>query len=125
MRRMSLVAPIALVASVALCGCKHSRLEGHWKGSGAEGVAPEAQKTANDFANAMELDFKKDVLVVRTAKDTQTGKFAVVKDEKTSVTIKGDKDDPTEAQTFTIVDDATIKWTVAQGKPAAITFKKQ
>jgi hypothetical protein len=124
MRRTIFFALFAL-ASLALGGCHHSRLEGHWKGAGVEGVGPEAQKVASDFATAMELDFKKDVVTLKTAKDTQTGKFTVVKDDKNAVVIHADKDDPNEAQTFTIVDDGTIKWTVNGPRAAAITFKKQ
>jgi hypothetical protein len=90
-----------------------------------EGVAPEAQKVATDFATGMELEFKKGTLTIHTPKDTQTGKFTVVKDDKSAITIRADKDDPNDPQTFTFVDDSTMKWTVASGKPAAITFKKQ
>jgi hypothetical protein len=124
MRVAALLAVLA-VSTLPMLGCKHSRLEGHWKGAGVEGVAPEAQKIATDFATGMELEFKKDTLTIHTSKDTQTGKFTVVKDEKSAITIHADKDDPNDPSTFTFVDDATMKWTLANGKPAAITFKKQ
>jgi hypothetical protein len=128
------VSPLRIVASMALlassvafaAGCSKSgaaRLEGKWKGSRVEGVAPDSQAAATTFAAATEIDVKGDSILVVTPKDHESGHFKVVKEDKTSVTIVTDKDGPGDAQVFTFVDDKTMKWAVLEGK--TITFVKQ
>ena len=119
------VGAVALVASVLLAtGCKHegARLEGHWHGVRAEGVAPDQQVAANAFAVGTELEFKSGQLHVKTPKDEQTGKYKVTAEDKTSVTVITDRDGLTDAQTFYFPDDHTMRWQVLEGK--ALTFQK-
>ena len=118
-------APLALaaLAALSLCACGHggsARLEGRWKGKSAEGVSPEAQAAANAFAAETEIDVRGDEITVITAREKQTGTYKVLREDKAQVTIVTDKDGPNDAQTFTLVDDKTLKWNVLDGK--TITF---
>jgi hypothetical protein len=120
--------PRALLAAafaLALMGCRSgsARLEGTWKGQRAEGVTVDSQIAANAFAREMVLEVKGDSITVTTAKDKQTGKYKVVKEDKSSLVIVTDKDGDADQQTFTFVDDKTMKWAVLEGK--TITFSKQ
>jgi hypothetical protein len=116
---------IAAVGALGFGGCGHSgstRLEGRWKGKSAEGVLPEAQAAANAFAVETEIDFRGDEISVLTGHDKQSGTYKVVHEDKGAVTIVTDKDGPNDAQTFTLVDDKTLKWNVLDGK--TITFAR-
>jgi hypothetical protein len=127
--RRTLVLSLAIGALALACGQRGSaRLEGHWKGTRADGVTPEAQARANDFATQTELDVKGDTLTVTfpkdKSKDTQSGRYRVLSETKTAVVIATDKDGDGDKQTFTFADnDKTVRWTVAGG--ATITFAKQ
>ncbi len=128
-RHPLLRAPLAaaLVASLAwaAAGCGgggSSRLQGKWHGLRADGVMPAALAAANAFASGMMLEVKGDAITVTTPKDTQSGHYHVVKEDKTSVVITTDKDGPAEPQTFTFVDDKTLRWAVDGGQ--AILFGK-
>ena len=83
-------------------------------------MTPEAQSAANAFAAETEIDVRGDEITVITARDKQTGTYQVVHEDKAQVTIVTDKDGPNDAQTFTFVDDKTLKWNVLDGK--TITF---
>jgi hypothetical protein len=115
--------PFAIVA-VGLAACKHpSRLEGHWKGTRAEGVSGDVQAQANQFAAAMELEVKGDQIKVTTPRESQTGTFKVVKDENSTLVITTDKDGPESRESFTFVNDRTMKWMVMDGK--TIVFERE
>jgi hypothetical protein len=122
MGRLALAASCALL--VASCGRGGpSRLEGHWRGVRAEGVAGEAQEgAANAFATAMELDVKGDSITVSTGKDRQSGRFRIVREDKATLVLTTEKDGPDEPQTFTFVDAKTMKWAVLEGR--TIVFVK-
>lgn len=120
---MRIVAVVLALVALVACGRGSSRLEGRWKGLRADGVAPEAQARANDFAMAMELEVKGDTITVKSPSDKQTGKYKVVEDSKTKLVIVTDKDGPDDKQTFTFSDDKTMKWSVVDGK--TITFVRQ
>jgi hypothetical protein len=116
---------IAVSSALGLGACGHSgsaRLEGRWKGKSAEGVLPEAQAAANAFALETEIDFRGDEISVVTGHDKQSGTYKVVHEDKGLVTIVTDKDGPNDAQTFSLVDDKTLKWNVLDGK--TITFAR-
>jgi hypothetical protein len=120
--RASLIA--ALVASAAAChGDGAAKLQGHWRGVRAEGVAGESLPAANAFATGTELEVKGDAITVTTPKDKQSGRYKVMKQDKTTLVITTDKDGPKEPQTFTFVDDKTMRWTVVEGR--AIVFARQ
>jgi hypothetical protein len=115
---------LALWFPLALAACSHggsAKLEGHWKGVRADGVAPETQAAANAFALQTELDVKGDAIAVTTPHDKQAGTYRVVREDKGSVTIVTDKDGPNDAQTFTF-DGDKLRWNVLDGK--TITFAR-
>jgi hypothetical protein len=122
MRRSLLVLALALGAA-ACRPTGAARLEGKWKGVRAEGVAAEAQSSANAFATQMEIEVKGETISVTTGKEKQEGKFRVVKEDKASIVISTDKDGPEDKQTFTFLDERTMKWHVLEGK--TITFARQ
>jgi hypothetical protein len=116
--------PAALVSLLAACGHPGSaRLEGRWLGVRAEGVPADVQTAANAFATATELEVKGDAITVSTPKDKQSGRYRVVREDKTSVVIATDKDGVEEPQTFTFVDAKTMRWSVLDGK--SIVFAKR
>jgi hypothetical protein len=111
---------------LALAACHHggaARLEGRWRGVHVEGVGREALAAANGFATETEIDVKSDVLSVTTPKGRQSGRYKVVREDEHTVVITTDKDGPSDPQTFTFVDDRTMKWAVLEGK--SIVFQKQ
>src|SRR5580692_11525135 len=114
----------ALAALIAAChGRGAARLQGHWRGVRADGVPSEALGGANTFAMGTELEVKGDTITVTTPKDTQTGRYKVVRQDKATLVITTDKDGPDDPQTFTFVDDKTVRWAVLEGK--SILFSKQ
>ena len=124
-RRLA-IAPIlgALSLLPSACGGDGAaRLQGKWRGVRAEGVSIETLAAANAFASATELDVKGDAITVTTPKDKQSGKYKVVKEDKTTLVITTDRDGKDDPQTFTFVDDKTVRWAVLEGK--AIVFAKQ
>jgi hypothetical protein len=121
--RRGLGIAVAFTLVLAACGGGSSRLQGKWRGLRADGVAPEAQARANDFAMAMELEVKGDTITVKSPTDKQVGKYKVVEETKAKLVIVTDKDGPDDKQTFTFSDDKTMKWSVTDGK--TITFVRQ
>ena len=99
------------------------RLQGKWRGVRAEGIAAEALPVANVFATATELEVKGDAITVTTPKDRQSGRYRVVKQDKTMLVITTDKDGADDPQTFTFIDDRTVRWAVLDGK--SILFARQ
>jgi len=121
--RASVLALAALAAGSA-CGRDATRLEGHWRGTFVEGVTSDQLTGAMNFAKAMELDVKGDVITVTTAGERQSGKFEVDAEDRVSITIHTDRDGPQDKQTFVFSGDKVMKWTVTEGRPAIITFVK-
>ena len=114
----------AILSVVAAChGDGAPRLQGKWRGVRAEGVTPDTVVAANAFATATEIDVKGDAITVITPKDKQSGRYKVVKQDKTMLVITTDKDGADDPQTFTFVDDKTVRWAVLDGK--SIVFAKQ
>ena len=116
-----------LGAAVALGAACHgegaARLQGTWRGVRAEGVAPEALAGANAFAVATELDVKGDALVVITPKETQSGRYRVLRQDRATLVIATDKDGADNPQTFVFVDEKTLRWAVLEGR--TIVFARQ
>jgi len=112
----------ALAIGAAGCGSKGSpRLEGHWKGTRAEGVAPPTNGMANEFAKSTEIKVKGNQISITTpAAKNLTATYVVEKDDKTTVVIKTDKDGSSE--TFTFDNDGTMTWKVDERK--SIVFSK-
>jgi hypothetical protein len=114
----------ALGPLLAAChGDGAARLQGKWHGLRAEGVENGAQPAANAFATGTELDVRGDAITVTTPKDKQSGRYKVVRQDKTTLVITTDEDGPSDPQTFTFLDDKTVRWAVLEGK--SIVFAKQ
>lgn len=107
---------------VSLASCKgQTKLEGHWKGTHADGVLPEQQLSANQFATSMEIDVRGSQIAVKTAKDVQMGTFRVEKEEKGLIVITTDRDpDP---QTFHFAGANVMKWEALPGKTIVFARK--
>ncbi len=108
---------------VLLVGCHKAsgKLEGHWVGQKATGVAPAEQEAANRFAAETALDFKGTTVVVKTEHEKQTGHYRVVREDKDTVVLVTEEGD--EEQTLTLEGDKTLKWTIEKDK--TIIFAKQ
>jgi hypothetical protein len=114
----------ALTLGLLACGGGGSkRLQGKWHGLRAEGVAVASQASANAFATGMTLEVSGDSITVTTPHDKQAGRYKVVKEDKSTLVLTTDKDGPKEPQTFTFVDEKTVKWLVMDGE--LIVFGKQ
>jgi hypothetical protein len=101
-----------------------AQLQGKWKGTKVDGVGGDTQGAANSFAGQMELDVKGDVITVTYPKDQkQTGHYTVKRADKNTVVIAPDADGPTAEETFTLVDDNTMRWSVDPGR--TITFVRE
>lgn len=123
MRRAALLSFLLLAAA----GCQKTaseRLLGKWHGTKAEGVVPDMQPSANDVASGMELEFKKDVVTIKPAKDKDalTARYVVLREDKRSVVVVTEADGARDEQTLTLDDDATMRWQVLPGK--TITFNR-
>jgi len=116
---------IASLSLVLLMGCHHgsARLAGHWRGVRAEGVPPSSDDVANGFAGKMQIDVSGDLITVSSGGNKDSVHYKVVSEDKTTTVIATDKDGPTEPQTFTFVDEKTMRWQVIAGK--AVVFNKE
>jgi hypothetical protein len=110
---------------LALVGCHggSARLEGKWRGVRTDGVAPESLVSATAFASGTEIDFHGNAITIKTPKDTQTGKYKVIREDKASIVIVTDRDGPDDKQTFTFDGEKMMKWAILEGK--TITFMKE
>jgi hypothetical protein len=110
---------------IVLAGCSHgsTRLTGHWRGVRAEGVPPTVDDAANAFAGKMQLDVSGDTITVTATSGKQSGKYKVVSEDKATTVITTDTDGAGNPQTFTFVDEKTMRWQVVPGK--AVVFNKE
>lgn len=118
--RAPLLAALALGGMLA-CSGGSKRLQGRWHGVRAEGVAAASQAAANAFATGMTLEVSGDSITVTTPHDKQSGRYKVVREDKSTLVLTTDKDGPKEPQTFTFVDDKTLKWAVLEGETIVLT----
>lgn len=123
---------LALAIGGALCGafasgCKHSssKLEGHWKGTRADGVAAGVQDAANTFATKTEIVAKGNSITINTpGTKGQQGTFVVDSETPTVVLVHTDKDGPSNKETFSFTDEGkTMTWLLGDGR--SIVFQKQ
>lgn len=126
---VAFVAPVAF-ALFACAGCGHkgsAKLEGHWKGTRAEGVGVNVQDAANAFATGSEITAKGNQIAISTPgsnpkKDSAT--YVIDDEQKTSLTLHTDKDGASNKETFAFADDGkTMSWKLGDGR--AIVFAKQ
>jgi hypothetical protein len=118
---------VLTVLAFAASGCRapptSPRLEGRWIGIRAEGVSPEARSAANAFATSTELEFRRNEITVATAKQTQSGRYQLVREEPSAVVIATDLEGPAHPQTFVFAGDETMRWVLPEGK--TIVFAKE
>jgi len=121
------LAGLVLLFAPAVAGCGKSgaaRLAGHWRGTKVEGVTPDQQQAANDFALQTEILATPDAISVTTpGKGKITSRFKVVREDKKSLVIVTDSDGPKDEQTFTFDDERSMKWRVVEGK--LMTFERE
>ncbi len=120
-------AVFGLIVGFAVLGCQKTaseRLLGKWHGTKADGVVSDVQGPANDAARGMELEFKKDVVTIRPAKDKDplTARYFVLREDRRSVVVVTEKDGARDEQTITLDSDDLMRWQVLQGK--TITFER-
>ena len=121
-RRAGLAAvAIATIACRAPAGS--AQLEGHWIGIRAEGVSADVVAAATAFATHTELEFRRTDITVTTAKQTQIGRYQLLREEPNSVVIATDLDGPAHPQTFVFAGDETMRWMLPEGK--AIVFARE
>ena len=123
--RAPMLRPWPAIGLLLVASCNHgsTRLAGHWRGVRAEGVPPTADDAANAFAGRMQLDVSGDTITVTAASGKQSDKYKVVSEDKSTTVITTAKDGAANPQTFTFVDDKTMRWQVVPGK--AVVFNKE
>jgi hypothetical protein len=126
-----LAVPSCLAAAACHAPASSDRLEGRWSGVRAEGVSAEAVARATAFATSTELEFRRNEITVTTSKETQSGRYQLVREDPSSVVIATDLDGPAHPQTFVFAGDEsmgemmaeTMRWVLPEGK--AIVFVKE
>lgn len=119
-RKLVLALSLASAVAATATGCKHpgsAKLEGHWKGTRAEGVAPAQQDAANAFAAGTEIIARGDKITVSTpgAKGVQST-YVVDDENKTTVVLHTEKDGPNAKETLVFGDDGkTMTWRLGGG----------
>jgi hypothetical protein len=122
-RGACIAALVALPALACRVPASSDRLEGRWTGIRAEGVNPDALAAANAFATSTQLEFRRNEIVVMTSKESQSGRYQLVREDANAVVIATDLDGPAHPQTFVFAGDETMRWTLPEGK--AIVFAKE
>ena len=119
-----LVLALAIAGSI---GCKHpgSKLEGHWKGTRAEGVGLASQEAANAFATQTEITAKGTTITITTpGAKPQTATFVVDSENPNTVVVHTDKDGADKKETFGFTDEGkTMTWRMGDGR--TLTFQRQ
>ena len=116
----------ALFCALAFaCGCQKTaseRLVGKWHGIKAEGVVPEAQQAANEAATGIDVEFKKDVVMIKPARDRDpmTSPYVVLKEDRRSVIVVTEHDGARDEQTLTLDTDDLMRWQVLPGKTVTV-----
>jgi hypothetical protein len=117
----------AMLSGGSMVGCKHpsSKLEGHWKGMRAEGVAPGVQDAANAFATQTEIVAHGNLITVSTpGTKGQQGTFVVDSETPSVVLVHTEKDGAANKETFAFTEDGkTMTWRLGDGR--TIMFQKQ
>jgi hypothetical protein len=117
---LAITAVVTLAAACGRAGCP--RLEGRWRGVRAEAGTGEAPAAAVAFARATVLEVNGDTMRVTTPSDTQFGRYRVVYENDTTVSIVTDADGPDVPQTFTF-EGSALRWLAAEGE--SIVFARQ
>ena len=106
----------ALGGLVALGACRSGRagrLVGHWQGFRSEGVETASQAAGDAVATAVSMDFTVETVTVTTPAEKRSGPYAVIQEDATTIVLAtGDAG----RESFTFVDEKTVKWAVSNGK---------
>jgi hypothetical protein len=117
------IAAAALLAVACDAHAGSARLQGHWTGVAAEGVTGDALAAATAFAKATEMDVQGDRLTITSPKETQSGRYRVLKEDATTLVLATDRDGFEHPQTFVFTNrDETLRWSVLEGR--AIVFAR-
>lgn len=124
---MRRAAVLVIALGFAAFGCQKTaseRLLGKWHGTKADGVVSDVLPQATEAAQGMELEFKKDVVTIKPAKDKDalTARYFVLREDRRSVVVVTEKDGARDEQTITLDTDDTMRWQVLTGK--TITFER-
>ena len=118
-------AALAAAVTIATLACRapagSAQLEGRWVGIRAEGVSADIVATATAFATHTELEFRGADITVTTSKQTQIGRYQLLREEPSSVVIATDLDGPAHPQTFVFAGDETMRWMLPEGKTIVFT----
>jgi hypothetical protein len=117
------IAAAAISALACHAQAGSARLEGRWTGVRVEGVTPESLSAATAFATATQLEFRQTDITITTAKETQIGRYQLLREEPNTVVIATDLDGPAHPQTFVFAGDETMRWMLPEAK--AIVFAKE
>jgi len=111
-----------LVGSMPACaGAGASRLQGHWRGTRADGVSGDVSAAANAFAASLSIDVTGDSMVVVQGAHRQVGRYRVLEEDGAKLVLSTDTDGPLDPQTFVFVDPDTMRWDVLAGKEIVFT----
>jgi hypothetical protein len=114
-----------VIAAALAAGCKHPgsrKLSGHWRGQKVEGVAENAQASADDFARRTDIIARDNQIeIVTPTSHPPAATYTVDKDDGTTLVIHTDRDKTSETFAF---DDktATMVWKIDARR--SLTFKK-
>jgi hypothetical protein len=126
-RKLVLALAIAYLSGAGATGCKHpsSKLEGHWKGTRADGVPAAVQDAANTFATQTEIVAHGNQITVSTpGSKGQPSPFVVDSETPAVVLVHTDKDGTANKETFSFTEDGkTMTWRLGDGR--TIVFQKQ
>lgn len=114
---------VALGLLVFALGCNEqaSKLEGHWKGQEADGVAESATAQANAFATATQIVARDGHIAIETPAGRHgPAKYRVEKEDETTVVIRTDPG--VLAETFTFDGAGKMVWKLDAER--SIAFKR-
>ena len=111
---------VALASAVGSLGCRHegsAKLEGHWRGARAEGVAASVADTANAFATQTELVVSGNTIAVTLPRSKGMPIAYVVDEENASSLVlhtDAKRDGKGQRETFSFTDQGkTLAWRVS------------
>lgn len=122
MRKLTLAALLLLGSATA--GCRHgsAKLEGHWKGTKAEGAPESMQTQATVFAQGTEIIARSNQIAIQTpAGRNEMTTYFIDKEDATTLVIHTERDPSAETFTFNEKADQMV-WRVDASR--SITFRR-
>jgi hypothetical protein len=117
---------VAFTLALTVSACKgggSAKLEGHWRGTRAEGVRAEVTEPADRFASETEIIAKGNQIAVSTSGKKHQSSYVVDSDDKNTVVIHTEADGANAKETFVVAEDGkTMVWKLGDGR--AIHFTK-